>query len=62
LINPTGLGVRNTLKLPLPAQIGLEFGKHTSMSRKHIPVVVPVSMGCSVALKDAPRAFTVRTT
>src|SRR5258708_421195 len=31
------------------------------MSRKHLPAAVLVSIGCSVALRDAPRAFTVRT-
>jgi hypothetical protein len=31
------------------------------MSRKHLPAAAPVSIGCSVALNDPPRAFTVRT-
>jgi len=32
-----------------------------SMSRKHLPAAVPVSIGCSVAFRTAPRARTVRT-
>ena len=32
-----------------------------SISRKHLPAAVLVSIGCSVAFKDAPRAFTART-
>jgi len=32
------------------------------MSRKHLPAAVLVSIGCSVAFRDAPRAFTARTT
>jgi hypothetical protein len=31
-----------------------------SMSRKHLPAAVPVSIGCSVAFRTAPRARTVR--
>jgi hypothetical protein len=31
------------------------------MSRKHFPAAVLVSIGYSVALSAAPRAFTVRT-
>jgi hypothetical protein len=31
------------------------------MSRKHLPAAVPVSIGCSVAFRTAPRARTVRT-
>jgi hypothetical protein len=31
------------------------------MSRKHLLIAVLASIGCSVALSDAPRAFTIRT-
>jgi hypothetical protein len=31
------------------------------MSRKHLPAAVLVSIGCSVAFRDAPRAFTAGT-
>jgi hypothetical protein len=31
-----------------------------TMSRKHLPAAVPVSIGCSVALSDAPRLLIVR--
>ena len=32
-----------------------------SIWRKYLPAAVLVSIGCSVAFKDAPRAFTART-
>jgi hypothetical protein len=32
-----------------------------SISKKHLPAAVPVSIGCSAALSEAPRAFTAGT-
>jgi hypothetical protein len=57
------LRLGNALKLALLPQLGFEFGEHA----KHVEEafsggrVVVVSIGCSVALRAAPLAFTART-
>jgi hypothetical protein len=50
----SGLRFRDPLKLPLSAQVRLKLRKHPSMSRKHFPAAVLVSMGFSAALKRSP--------
>jgi hypothetical protein len=42
-------------------QVRLELREETSVSRKHLPAAVLVSIGCSVAFNEAPLALTDRT-
>jgi hypothetical protein len=60
LVDARGLGLGDPLKLALPAQVRLKLREHSQLSRKYFPAAVLVSIGCSVALREAPRAFTVR--
>jgi hypothetical protein len=43
------------LELALASKVRLELGEHPSMSRNALPAAVEVSIGCSVALRVAPR-------
>ena len=50
LVHP-GLGLGDTFKLTLAPQVGSNSAKTPSISRKHFPAAVLVSIGCSVALR-----------
>ena len=51
LVDASSLGLRDALHLPFFAQVGFDSAKTPSISRKHLPVAVPVSIGCFVAFR-----------
>jgi hypothetical protein len=59
---PSGITkARNdSLELAPAAQVRLELGEHAKHVDEALAVGVPVSIGCSVALSQAPRATAVR--
>jgi hypothetical protein len=61
LVDASGLGLRDALKLSLATKVLSNSANTPSMSRKHLPAAVLVSIGCSVALSAAPLARTART-
>jgi hypothetical protein len=59
-VDSRSLGLGDALKLALAPQVRLEFREDAQHSRKHLPAAVLVSIGCSVAFIDAPRALMAR--
>ena len=55
LVDSARLRIRYSFELALAAQVDFELCEHASISRKHLPAAVLVSIGCSVAFKAAPR-------
>jgi hypothetical protein len=61
LVDASGLRLGDTLELALLARLVSNSANTPNISRKHLPAAVLVSIGCSVAFRVAPLAFTART-
>jgi hypothetical protein len=60
LVDAGCLRLGNALELALAPQIRLELGEHPQHVEEALAGAVPVSIGCSVAFRTAPRTLTVR--
>jgi hypothetical protein len=57
LVDARCLGLADTLHLTLAPKVGLELREDPEHVEEAFPAAVLVSMGCSVALSDAPLAL-----